>query len=64
MGELVGRYKIERFGIAAIALNSNVAVMTALGNDYSYDEIFSKQVRALGKKSDVLFGISTSGKFR
>lgn len=61
VGELVGRYKIERFGIAAIALNSNVAVMTALGNDYSYDEIFSKQVRALGKKSDVLFGISTSG---
>lgn len=50
MGELVGRYKIERFGIAAIALNSNVAVMTALGNDYSYDEIFSKQVRAAWQK--------------
>lgn len=61
VGELVGRYKLERAGIAAIALNSNVAVLTALGNDYSYDDIFSKQVRALGNRGDVLFGISTSG---
>ena len=61
VGELVGRYKIERDGIPAIALNSNVAVMTALGNDYNYDYIFSKQVKALGSTGDVLFGISTSG---
>lgn len=60
-GELVGRYKLERAGIPAIALNANTAVMTALGNDYDYDSIFEKQVAALGKKEDVLFVISTSG---
>lgn len=60
-GELVGRYKIERAGIPAISLNANTAVMTALGNDYDYDSIFSKQVKALGVAGDVLFVISTSG---
>lgn len=60
-GELVGRYKIERAGIPAISLNANTAVMTALGNDYDYDSIFSKQVKALGAAGDVLFVISTSG---
>lgn len=60
-GELVGRYKMERAGIPAIALNANTAVMTALGNDYDYDSIFAKQVAALGKKEDILFVISTSG---
>ena len=60
-GELVGRYKMERAGIPAIALNANTAVMTALGNDYDYESIFAKQVVALGKKEDVLFVISTSG---
>ncbi|MCM1466638.1 MAG: D-sedoheptulose 7-phosphate isomerase [Alistipes sp.] len=60
-GELVGRYKMERAGIPAIALNANTAVMTALGNDYDYDSIFEKQVAALGKKEDILFVISTSG---
>lgn len=60
-GELVGRYKIERAGIPAISLNANTAVMTALGNDYDYDSIFAKQVKALGVKDDVLFAISTSG---
>lgn len=60
-GELVGRYKIERAGIPAISLNSNAAVMTALGNDYDYDSIFAKQVTALGVKGDILFSISTSG---
>lgn len=60
-GELVGRYKMERNGIPAIALNSNAAVMTALGNDYDYDSIFAKQVKALGNKGDVLFVLSTSG---
>lgn len=63
-GELVGRYKMERAGIPAIALNANAAVMTALGNDYDYDSIFAKQVVALGKKGDVLFAISTSGNSR
>lgn len=60
-GELVGRYKLERSGIPAIALNSNVAVMTALGNDYDYESIYAKQVKALGSEGDVLFAISTSG---
>lgn len=60
-GELVGRYKMERNGIPALALNANTAVMTALGNDYDYDSIYAKQVVALGKKEDVLFVISTSG---
>lgn len=60
-GELVGRYQIERAGIPAISLNANTAVMTALGNDYDYDSIFARQVRALGVSGDVLFVISTSG---
>jgi len=60
-GELVGRYKMERAGIPAIALNANAAVMTALGNDYDYKSIFAKQVVALGKNEDILFVISTSG---
>lgn len=60
-GELVGRYKMERAGIPAIALNANVAVMTAIGNDYDYGSIFAKQVKALGQEGDVLFAISTSG---
>jgi len=60
-GELVGRYQMERTGIAAVALNANPTVMTAIANDYEFDNIFAKQVVALGKKGDVLFGISTSG---
>ena len=60
-GELVGRYQMERRGVSAIALNANTAVMTAVSNDYDYESVFSKQVAALGKEGDVLFGISTSG---
>jgi len=60
-GELVGRYQMERRGISAIALNANATVMTALSNDYDYENVFSRQVVALGKQGDVLFGISTSG---
>lgn len=61
VGELVGRYLMERRGIPAIALNANTTVMTAIANDYDYDSMFAKQVRALGKEGDILFGISTSG---
>ncbi len=61
VGELVGRYQMERRGIAAIALNANPTVMTAISNDYEFENVFSKQVVALGKEGDVLFGISTSG---
>lgn len=59
--ELVGRFERERKELGAIALTTDTSILTAVGNDYSYDEIFSKQVRALGKKGDVLLGISTSG---
>lgn len=60
-GELVGRYQMERRGIAAVVLNANPTVMTAIANDYEYENVFSKQVAALGKEGDVLIGISTSG---
>jgi D-sedoheptulose 7-phosphate isomerase len=59
--ELVGRFERERQELAAIALTTDTSILTAVGNDYSYDEIFSKQVKGLGKPEDVLLGISTSG---
>ena len=59
--ELVGRFEREREELAAIALTTDSSILTAVGNDYSFDEIFSKQVRALGKRGDILFAISTSG---
>lgn len=59
--ELVGRFEREREELAAIALTTDSSILTAVANDYSFDEIFSKQVRALGKSGDILFGISTSG---
>jgi D-sedoheptulose 7-phosphate isomerase len=60
-GELSCRLRIERDGLSAIALTVNPSVMTALANDYSYDEVFSRQVKALSKEGDCLIGISTSG---
>jgi D-sedoheptulose 7-phosphate isomerase len=59
--ELIGRFERERQELAAIALTTDTSILTAVGNDYSYDEIFSKQVRGLGKNGDILIGISTSG---
>jgi len=59
--ELIGRFERERQELAAIALTTDTSILTAVGNDYSYDEIFSKQVRGLGKTGDILMGISTSG---
>ena len=59
--ELIGRFERERQELAAIALTTDTSILTAVGNDYSYDEIFTKQVRGLGKKGDILIGISTSG---
>ncbi|QKM63544.1 phosphoheptose isomerase [Polynucleobacter antarcticus] len=59
--ELIGRFERERQELAAIALTTDTSILTAIGNDYSYDEIFSKQVRGLGKQGDILLGISTSG---
>jgi len=60
-GEIVGRFQQERKGYAAIALNSDVAIMTAVANDYGYDQVFARQVEALMDKDDILLGISTSG---
>ena len=60
-GELSCRLRIERDGLPAIALTTNTSVLTALANDYSYNEIFSRQVKALAKRGDCLLGISTSG---
>ena len=59
--ELVGRFERERFPLPAMALTTDTSIMTAVGNDYSYREIFSKQVQAFGKDGDVLLAISTSG---
>ena len=59
--ELVGRFERERQELPAIALTTDSSIMTAIGNDYSYEVIFSKQVRALGQPGDILLGISTSG---
>ena len=60
--ELVGRYKTNRKGLSAIALTTDTSSLTAIGNDFGYKYIFSKQLSAIGKKGDVLFAISTSGK--
>lgn len=59
--ELVGRYEADRRGLPAIALTTDSSVLTSLGNDFGFEEIFSRQVSALGAKGDVLVGISTSG---
>ncbi len=60
--ELVNRFMKERRPYAAVALTTDTSILTAVGNDYSYDEVFEKQVQALGKAGDVLVAISTSGK--
>ena len=59
--ELVGRYKMERKALPAIALTTDTSIITAVGNDYGFEKIFSRQVEALGEKDDVLVAISTSG---
>ena len=59
--ELTGRYERERPGLAGIALTTDTSALTAIGNDYSYDVVFSKQVHALGQAGDILLAISTSG---
>jgi D-sedoheptulose 7-phosphate isomerase len=60
--ELVGRFKKDRSALAGIALTTNTSILTSLANDYGYDVVFSRQIEALGKKNDVVWGISTSGK--
>ena len=59
--ELINLFEVERPPLAAIALTTDTSTMTAIANDYSYAEVFAKQVRALGRSGDVLLAISTSG---
>ena len=59
--ELIGRFKKERRAIPAIALTVDTSTLTALGNDYGFDTVFSRQIEALARKGDVVVGISTSG---
>ena len=59
--ELINRFEMERPELAAIALTTDSSVLTSIANDYDYNQIFSKQVRGLGRKGDVLLAISTSG---
>jgi D-sedoheptulose 7-phosphate isomerase len=62
VAELVGRFLTEREPLAGIALTVDTSVLTAVGNDYGYDEVFARQVRALGNAGDVLLALSTSGR--
>jgi len=59
--EFVNRFVLERPPLPAIALTTDSSILTSIGNDYSFDEVFSKQVKAIGQEGDVLLGISTSG---
>jgi D-sedoheptulose 7-phosphate isomerase len=62
--ELLNRFEMERPGLAAIALTTDSSTLTSIANDYDYDQIFSRQIRALGHSNDVLLAISTSGNSR
>lgn len=59
--EFVNRFKLERRALPALALNTDMAVLTSIGNDYSFDNIFSRQIEALGRSGDVAVAFSTSG---
>jgi len=60
--ELVGRYRLDRKGWPAIALTTDTSALTAISNDYGFDQVFARQVAALGREGDILIGISTSGR--
>jgi len=60
-GELVGRFKRERKALAAVALSTDTSILTSIANDYSYENVFARQVEALVKEGDILWAISTSG---
>ena len=59
--EMLNRFERERPALPAIALSTDTSTLTSIANDYSYEEVFSKQIRALGRKGDILLAISTSG---
>lgn len=62
--ELLNRFEMERPGLAAVALTTDTSTLTSIANDYDYEQVFSRQVRALGNAKDVLIAISTSGSSR
>ena len=59
--EIVGRFKMERKALPAVALTTDTSILTAIGNDYGFDQIFRRQIEALAQPGDVVVGISTSG---
>jgi len=61
-GELLSRYEFDRAPLPAVALTTDTSVLTAIGNDYGYEQVFERQVRGLGKKGDALLALSTSGR--
>ncbi|MBV5338910.1 MAG: D-sedoheptulose 7-phosphate isomerase [Deltaproteobacteria bacterium] len=61
VAEIVGRFKMERRGLPAIALSTDTSILTAIGNDYGFDRVFQRQVEALAAPGDMIVGISTSG---
>ena len=64
VAEFVSRLTVDRPAMRAVALTTDTSILTAIGNDYSYDKVFERQVEALGQKGDVFLGISTSGNSR
>ena len=62
--ELINRFEVERAPLAAVALTTDTSTLTSIANDYAYEQVFSKQVRAIGRQGDVLLAISTSGNSR
>jgi D-sedoheptulose 7-phosphate isomerase len=61
-GEFVSRFAFDRPGMAAVALTTDTSILTAIGNDYGYEQIFARQIHAIGRSGDVFIGYSTSGK--
>ncbi|MBP9788880.1 MAG: D-sedoheptulose 7-phosphate isomerase, partial [Acinetobacter sp.] len=61
-GEFVSRFAFDRPGLPAIALTTDTSIITAIGNDYGYEKLFTRQIQALGRKGDIFIGYSTSGK--
>ncbi len=62
--EFVGRFRFDRPALPAVALTTDTSILTAVANDYSFKDVFSRQVKALGREGDVLIGFSTSGRSR
>ena len=60
-GELVSRFEFDRPGLAAVALTTDTSILTAIGNDYGYERLFTRQVQALGRRGDIFVAYSTSG---